>query len=97
MDRISRFTFKLAGLILILAPILLFPPFRLGNGQPQWAFFATPPSVTSWVIWDETIAHNFHKAGIHWGFLIMEVFVITVMVVSIWASMNDNSHHHGHK
>jgi hypothetical protein len=93
----SKFTLKLAGFLLVLLPILLFPPFRLGNGQPQWAFIASPPSVTTWVTWDEVLANDFHRAEIHWGFLVIEVFVIAVMAVSIWVSMNDNSHHHGHK
>ena len=95
MDKLERTTLRIAGILLVLA--VLFPPFRLGNGQPQWAFIGTPPLVSSWVTWDEIIANNFRSAGIHWGFLVMELFVIAVLAVSIWVSMNDSTHHHGHK
>jgi len=94
MDKIGRTILEIASLLLLA--VLLFPPFRLGNGQPGWGFIGLPPTVNHWVTWDDVLANNFRPAEIHWGFLVMEVAAIAVMAISVWVSIQDDSHHHGH-
>jgi|GEM_PF-2011801 hypothetical protein len=94
MDKIGRTILEIACL-LVLA-VFLFPPFQLGNGQPEWGFIGRPPAVNHWVTLDEVLANNFKTAQIHWSFLIMEVTAIAVMAVSVWVSIHDDSHRRGH-
>jgi hypothetical protein len=94
MDKISRIILGITGLLLLTA--LIFPPFRLGNGQPRWSFIGAPPLVASWVTWDQILAKNFRQAGVHWSFLLMELAAIAVLGFFIWLSIDGNTHHHGH-
>lgn len=94
MDRTGRIVLEIASLVLLAA--FLFPPFQLGNGQPEWGFIGRPPAVSQWVTWDEVLANTFKAAKVHWGYLLMEVTAIVVMAFSVWVSTHDNSHRHGH-
>jgi len=94
MDKVGRTIFEIACLLLLVA--FLFPPFQLGNGQPEWGFLARPPAVHHWVTWDDVLANNFKNAEIHWSYLVLEVAAIAVMAISVWVSIQDDSHHPGH-
>jgi hypothetical protein len=94
MGKIEKAILKIAGLLFFLS--IVFPPFRLSNGQPQWGFIGDPPWVVDWRTWDAILANNFQRAGIHWGFLVIEMAVIAVMALTIWVSINDTGHHQGH-
>jgi hypothetical protein len=60
VDRTGRIVLEIASLVILAA--FLFPPFQLGNGQPEWGFIGRPPAVNQWVTWDEVLANSF-KAG----------------------------------
>jgi len=94
MDKLGRIMLKTVGCLLFLA--ILFPPFRLSNGQPSWGFIGSRPLVVHWITLDQIFSHNFRPAEIHWGFLVMEVAYILILAVSIWVSVHDDGHHQGH-
>jgi len=92
MDKCSRMILLMAGLLGLLA--VLFPPFRQSNGQPTWGYLGSPPGVADWITWEEILPGHLRPAGIHWICLGLEAMAIGVLALTIWASMQDNGHHH---
>ena len=94
MDKLGRTILEVACLLLLA--VFLFPPFLLGNGQPEWSFIGRRPAVIQWITWDDVLANNFKPAEIHWYFLLMEVVAVAVMAFLVWVSIHEDTHHHGH-